>query len=701
MGKIIFRTLLFLCVLSLILVVFLVCKYQNDKWKIEDQAREQARTQAEQAVFQINEDFDRLKSVVDAIADDLSSGKLLAEQVVERLKTTITMHRDLMQIGAAYKPYAYYPKKKLYSPGFTNVDGNVKYSDAPYDYTVPDCTDSGPRTMWYHLPMKRGPSWQEPYFAMEARELLAEYGTSFEGIDASNQKRGKIGIIYANFSLKSVRQMVGKLNLGNTGYGFIVTPKGTIVSHPIKEYLGKRIETVKDNTLKEIMDQKRGSRNERAITYVNRETGQVSWIFFLPIPSTDWSIGIVLNKREFLKSAEEERQNCIWILVGTMAFFTFLALIVSRVHTGTDKSLFTGATAISLIFFLGLVSVWIISITAPTDEENLNIVVFDKSGVEAALYRCFDRHPNMIHIPTGVFVQSINFSSANNVIMTGYVWQKYTSEISGKIVPKIILPEAEDINIEEAYQSKTEAGEEIVGWYFRATLRQQFNYSEYPFDREDVWLRLWHGDLNRDVILTPDFDSYDVIHPDEKPGLEKNFVLEGWEIEDCFFSYRMTPYNTKFGFGDHGAKNSCPELYFNVGVKRNFISPFISDMLPLIVVAILVFCVLMISTKSEQKIGLFGFSTSAVLGYCAALFFVLIVSHVHLRESVASHGIIYLEYFYFVMYMAILTVSANSILFASDEGLGFIHYKDNIIIKLLYWPVVMLLLLGITLFVFY
>ena len=32
--------------------------------------------------------------------------------------------------------------------------------------------------------------------------------------------------------------------------------------------------------------------------------------------------------------------------------------------------------------------------------------------------------------------------------------------------------------------------EEIVGWYFRATLRQQFNYSEYPFDREDVLLLL-------------------------------------------------------------------------------------------------------------------------------------------------------------------------------------------------------------------
>lgn len=156
-----------------------------------------------------------------------------------------------------------------------------------------------------------------------------------------------------------------------------------------------------------------------------------------------------------------------------------------------------------------------------------------------------------------------------------------------------------------------------------------------------------------------------------------------------------------FGIEGYPRQRAFPELYFNVGLKRDFIDPFISDMIPIVIVAFLVFAVLMISTRQEEQIGLFGFSTSAVLGYCAALFFVLIVSHVHLRETLAARGIIYLEYFYFVMYAAVLVVSTNSILFASSVGPRFIHYKDNLVVKLLYWPTVLGAILGITTYVFY
>lgn len=130
-------------------------------------------------------------------------------------------------------------------------------------------------------------------------------------------------------------------------------------------------------------------------------------------------------------------------------------------------------------------------------------------------------------------------------------------------------------------------------------------------------------------------------------------------------------------------------------------SPFISDMIPPVVVAFLLFAVLMISTKHEERIASYGFSSSAVLAYCAALFFVLILSHAALREDLATHGIIYLEYFYFIMYFAILAVSVNSILLASGTTLTFITYKDNLIAKLLYWPVILGVVFGIALAVFY
>jgi hypothetical protein len=47
--------------------------------------------------------------------------------------------------------------------------------------------------------------------------------------------------------------------------------------------------------------------------------------------------------------------------------------------------------------------------------------------------------------------------------------------------------------VKEAYDAKEayrygEDGVETIGWYFAATLRQTFEYAEYPFDQQDVWL---------------------------------------------------------------------------------------------------------------------------------------------------------------------------------------------------------------------
>ena len=117
--------------------------------------------------------------------------------------------------------------------------------------------------------------------------------------------------------------------------------------------------------------------------------------------------------------------------------------------------------------------------------------------------------------------------------------------------------------------------------------------------------------------------------------------------------------------------------------------------------AVLVFAVLMISTRKRSQIDLYGFSTSAVLGYCAALLFVLVVAHVNLRASLAADGVIYLEYFYFMMYLAILLVSVNSILVGSEVQARLIRWENNLAFKLLYWPSLLgaLLLLTLTVFI--
>jgi hypothetical protein len=120
-----------------------------------------------------------------------------------------------------------------------------------------------------------------------------------------------------------------------------------------------------------------------------------------------------------------------------------------------------------------------------------------------------------------------------------------------------------------------------------------------------------------------------------------------------------------------------------------------------VVVVFLLYAVLMIASREADKTELFGFSTSNVLTFCAALFFVVILGHIDLRSNLSSSEIIYLEYFFFVMYLAILAVSVNSILFVSHASVSLIQYKDNLIPELLYWPAITGMLLAITLWVFY
>lgn len=123
-------------------------------------------------------------------------------------------------------------------------------------------------------------------------------------------------------------------------------------------------------------------------------------------------------------------------------------------------------------------------------------------------------------------------------------------------------------------------------------------------------------------------------------------------------------------------------------------------MLPIMVVAALLFVVLVITTKEERK-NQFGFNFFGVLAYCASLFFVLIISHASFRNKIPTDSIIDLEYFYLIMYVAILAVSLNSIAFASHMDIPFIDTKDNLYVRLVYWPVIMGVLLLITLMNFY
>ncbi|QBS09130.1 hypothetical protein [Legionella israelensis] len=132
----------------------------------------------------------------------------------------------------------------------------------------------------------------------------------------------------------------------------------------------------------------------------------------------------------------------------------------------------------------------------------------------------------MIIIPTGIFVQSFEFMTSNTVQISGYVWQKIAKkDLAQGVLPGVIFPEAKSVALmEQAYEVDFDKYK-LMAWRFSgATLLQNFNYSKYPFDVQDIWIRMWPKDFTKDVLLVPDFSSYKRTKSDSIFGLEKDIV---------------------------------------------------------------------------------------------------------------------------------------------------------------------------------
>ncbi len=641
-----------------------------------------------------------------ALSEDLFVMEGTTSDLIKRLKRVLTINPNLIGVGVAYEPFAYDPDVRLFAPYLTRQDAEIKrvQIENQVDYTV-ETYD------WYHQPLKNGAQWNKPRFSQAAERNVIEYALPFFQKNPETGQKKKMGIIFIHYASEDIFGQIHSLNMGKTGYGIMLSKKGVILSHPIKEYVEEErligdIAREEKNVLLESIGQQVFSEKSGVLEGISALSGRPTWAHVQQIESTGWALAMIYSKDDITKGNRTLRHHLIWIAILFIAFaLSLITMDLSRLKKRSVPILWLRALNASTLFTLGIALIWFLS-TDDVAWKNLertvildqsDLATFKMNNIRTALR---NRQPLPIYVPTGVFVQSIEFTSANNVILTGYIWQQYNDRLPNDLSRGFVLPEAESADIVESYRRKEKDGE-VIGWYFHVTLRQDFDYTQYPFDQQTVWMRLWHKDFDKNVVLLPAIDSYDLMHPERLPGIEQDFVLPGWTVSSSFFNYRFNSYNTDFGIPRYVGQNKFPELYFQIGVKRRFLNPFISNLTPIIVVLLMLFAVLITSSKESGKIEILGFNASTILASSTALFFVVLISHIDLRSSLSANEIFYMEYFYVVTYATILAISINSILFSWGINIPFVQYRDNLLPKLFYWPVITLTMLVVTLIKFY
>ena len=114
--KRIFRLSLILCVTCFLLAAFTLYAYWAEKTQTLERAKNQARQEAIHAAKKIDTQLRKLEESVSSIADDLTTGKLKDQKLLDRLKSTIEQNPTFYGITAAYAPYAYKPQLRLLFP---------------------------------------------------------------------------------------------------------------------------------------------------------------------------------------------------------------------------------------------------------------------------------------------------------------------------------------------------------------------------------------------------------------------------------------------------------------------------------------------------------------------------------------------------------------------------------------------------------
>ena len=652
------------------------------------------------AVGNINTILDSLITNIESHAKAIVP-KIKEATEVQELDSLLKFESEffpLLGVTMAYEPYMFSKKKRLFAPFYDHSRDSMIYIEEVYDYTDSSLNSA----KWYTDAIdNKTPIWHQPTYGEAANELGIDYG-----VPIKNKDGDLIGVLDYTISLEEFSEVVDSLSVGPAGYGFTLLPEGTFITHPNKERLLTNIKQIhhEDDRLLEI--EKMLKEEKGVISFKSRYTFTESYYFFNTSIHGWKSVIVFTEEGDSFAETNQGRHKLIHLYTSVSFLLFVLICYATGFHHLTDQRLWIVSSAFSLILAINIGLIWKINfhINQNDLERDINEIVNEtelNKVIDAfAEEKRKSTNEEFHYVPTGVYLETIikgpYFSK-----LAGEIWMRTPKDIYEKIPPgfKFLKLSSEEFNsVKYELISEVEVdGDILTTWYFRANVRQNSDFSKYPFDLANIQLMIAYPAMEKNVILVPDLESYEVLNPTFKPGISEMLFIPNSKTIASFFTFESIDY--KSTFGDRERLSNFPVMVFNVTLKRAFANPFVTNFIPIIIIKIILFMIIISSSKKPE--GNIGITTMNVIQSCAGFLFVMVLAHINQRNTVLTPEITYIEYFYFSSY---LFIAFNAMLLAGFmKGVKWKYFEfgDNLIMKLLFWPSLILMWYLSTLFTFY
>lgn len=229
--------------------------------------------------------------------------------------------------AAAFEPFAFAPGLRAFSPYCYREGTELRVKDLAlggYDY---------PRHDWYRLPRDGGePLWSEPYFDEGGGGvLMATFSVPI------TRDEGRIfGIATADVALAWLERLMSGIQVERTGYAFLVSRGGQIVTHPdprfaMKASLASVAAERGDPGLRRLSEAIEAGRSGMERT-PDLRSGAPSFVVFRPLEASGFKLAVVFPEAETLQSVSALQTRLrLTGLAGALLLTLVVALVARRI----------------------------------------------------------------------------------------------------------------------------------------------------------------------------------------------------------------------------------------------------------------------------------------------------------------------------------------------------------------------------------
>jgi methyl-accepting chemotaxis protein len=321
---------------ALIIVIIGLTGYLTTRSALIEQARSSAALLTERSALEIDQVFASFSAIPEVVAANEArpvsgTGRLAALEQ--------TLPRILAQYPSLHNTYIYFDKQVIpgrdyaevwYTrdgeavvPFHSNLPGNPGYDpDQPlFNYYAEG---------WYTqaLPAS-GTTWTPPYVDVASGVALIS-GTAPIRVDGT-----VIGVAGADLSLERVQQIVADIRPTEHSYALLITGDGTLVANPIWPESSmtqslRDLATALESPGLEELSTAMGSGGQGINEIIDPNTGELAWAAYQPIPSTGWSVAVVIPQSDLLSTVTQLRFQLLLIGVISLIVLAVLAALLAR-----------------------------------------------------------------------------------------------------------------------------------------------------------------------------------------------------------------------------------------------------------------------------------------------------------------------------------------------------------------------------------